>query len=489
MNSVFDEHEEMPDNGIELTSQQPNSRKSNSVTHITKLRTDPEANHSDESHSRSNSEEEEEIDYPDGGLTAYTVLFGSFLGFTVDFGLVNSVGAVQSYLNQHQLAGVSSSLSSLIFSVFIAVSYISGIFSGVLFDEFGCKIPLMSGTILLFIGLFFTGECESVTAFVLVFGIVAGSACGLLMSPCGGLVTHYFMKKRAMCFAIATLGGSVGGILFPLLLSHLYTTVGFKWALRILSFVCTGLLLISFVLSKERLRPESSVIYSELPFGERCKVIFKNLYILSKKSIDFHALKDPKFFFCTLAAAFSELSLVCAITYYASFIVFLGYTETQANTMLTIMSAAGMFGRFFPGVLADRKLGPYNVMVVMIFFVGLSDLALWLGWCTNSKSLGSLYAFAIIYGFFSASVLSMTPACCSAISPTRDFGKRYATLSMVSGFFFLGGLTIGGVIIGHESTQSYKNFIVYSGVLALVGDFFWVVARYCIVGTKFNVKV
>ncbi|KAG7903033.1 hypothetical protein KL935_000565 [Ogataea polymorpha] len=430
------------------------------------------------------SVDEDEIEYPDGGIKAYTVLFGAFLGFTVNFGLINSVGAVQSYLNNHQLQNVSSSISSLIFSIFLCTSYVAGIFSGVLFDEFGSRIPMVTGTVLLFLGLFLTGECESVAAFVLVFGVISGTSLGFLMSPLGGVVSHYFMKKRARAFAIATLGGSVGGVVFPLILNKLYTTVGFKWTMRILAFICSGLLVVSFTLSKERLRPESPFADTQLPFGKKLKLVLKNVYFMSKRSIDFKALKDPKFLFCTLGGAFTEVSLVCSLTYYASFIIFIGYTETQGNTMLTIVNAVGVIGRFIPGVIAD-KIGPFNVMIVMSAGISLSDLALWLGYATTSKSLASLYTFATIYGFFSSSALSLTPACCAAVSPTKDFGKRYATLSFVIGVLFLGGLTAGGAIIGKQSVASYQYFVAYTGILAAIACAIWITARIHITGWKF----
>ncbi|KAH3660001.1 hypothetical protein OGAPHI_007206 [Ogataea philodendri] len=430
---------------------------------------------------------EDEIEYPDGGLKAYIVLFGAFLGFTVNFGLINSVGAVQSYLNNHQLQHVSSSISSLIFSIFLSISYVAGIFSGVLFDEFGSRIPIMTGTVLLFVGLFATGECESVASFVLVFGLIAGTGLGFLMSPLGGVVSHYFMKKRARAFAIATLGGSVGGIIYPLILNKLYISVGFKWTMRILAFICTGLLLASFTLSKERLRPESPFADPDLSPGKKTKLVLKNIYLMSRRSIDFKALKDPKFLFCTLGGAFIEVSLVCSLTYYASFIVFIGFSETQGNTMLTIVNAVGILGRFIPGVIAD-KVGPFNVMIFMCTGIALSDLALWLGYATNSRSLASLYTFATVYGFFSSSALSLTPACCGAVSPTKDFGKRYATLAFVIGLLFLAGLTAGGAIIGQQSIKSYQNFVVYTGTLAALAVVMWTVARVSITGWKLGVR-
>lgn len=56
-----------------------------------------------------------EIYYPEGGLRAYSVVLGSFIGLVATFGTLNSVGAIQTYVSTHQLAGIKTSTISWIF--------------------------------------------------------------------------------------------------------------------------------------------------------------------------------------------------------------------------------------------------------------------------------------------------------------------------------------------------------------------------------------
>ncbi|OUM55463.1 hypothetical protein BVG19_g5004 [[Candida] boidinii] len=447
---------------------------------------------------------DEGIEYPDGGTRAWIVLFGAFLGFTVDFGLINSIGAIQAYISVHQLADVSSATTAWIFSLFLGCSYCAGIVSGILFDETGVKIPFILGTILMVGGLLITANAESIGGFIGGFGVVCGTGCALCMNPLMGVVSHWFKKKRAMAMGLATLGGSVGGIVFPLMLNSLYSRVGFVWAIRILAFLCLGFLCLSFLMIKERLSANVSrndldtAIVEENEENEDQTILAKSTKLIkksganvlkySKEAVSFKYFLEPKFLFCTLGAALSELSLVCSMTYFASYAIFVGQSENSAFILLTLINAVGIIGRYSTGVIAD-KIGVFNVMVVMIFGVGFCDIVIWLGICSTTKSTGALYAYAIIFGFFSSAVLSLTPACCGAISPTKDFGKRYATMYFVGGVFFIGGITLGGVILGKETLKTYNNFIIYSGLLAFVGDVCWVLSRYNIVGFKMNVKV
>ncbi|GME74831.1 unnamed protein product [Ambrosiozyma monospora] len=272
------------------------------------------SNEVDESNS-----DDEDIEYPDGGVRAYTVVFGSFLGMVACFGLFNSTGAIQAYLNLHQLKGVSNSLISIIFSVFTGCAYLVVILSGVLFDEYGSNIPVIIGSIFLFAGLFGAGNCTNVVQLTFVFGLFAGSGVAILSGPLAGVISHWFLKNRSKAFGLSTLGGSVGGMAFPVILEKLYRTVGYTWAMRIMAFICTALSVSSCILVRERVKPER-LNHGNLNRKQKIKQRGKELVYLSKKSIDFTALKEPRFLWCTAGASFGELSLVCTLTYFATYV-------------------------------------------------------------------------------------------------------------------------------------------------------------------------
>ncbi|ODV86349.1 hypothetical protein CANARDRAFT_180678, partial [[Candida] arabinofermentans NRRL YB-2248] len=426
-------------------------------------------------------------DYPDGGLRAYSVVLGSFLGLTVDFGLVNSIGTVQSYLNLHQFQSKSTSVTSLIFSIFLFVTYASIIFSGAMFDELGARIPMIIGTVLFCVGFFAAGSCTTIGSFVVAFSLICGLGVGMLAGPLTGAVSHWFLKNRAKAFGLCTLGGSCGGILFPMVLNRLYEKMGFENAMRIVSAISAALLIASTALITERksIRALDQSTIEEVS-GERIslRLFLLKTWSLTKNSVDLSSLKDAKFLFCVLGSSFSELALLCSLTYFASYVTYIGYSETKANTVVTIINTVGIAGRYIPNVFADR-IGCYNVMAVMVLFTALTGLCIWLGWSIKTNTISSVYAFAVMYGFFSSSALSLAPSCVGAISPTRDFGKRYGTMSLITGVFILVGLTIGGVIIGHESLETYRNFSIYTGVISLTGFLMFYCSRYCQVGFRF----
>jgi MFS family permease len=65
----------------------------------------------------------------------------------------------------------------------------------------------------------------------------------------------WFFKKRGAAFGIQAAGSGLGGIIFPIMTSHLIPRVGFGWTMRICAFLILGLLLIAFATVKSRLPP------------------------------------------------------------------------------------------------------------------------------------------------------------------------------------------------------------------------------------------
>lgn len=57
--------------------------------------------------------------------------------------------------------------------------------------------------------------------------------------PSIACLSHWFRRKRAIAMGIAYSGSSIGGVIWPILMSHLLNNpnIGFKWAIRIAGFI------------------------------------------------------------------------------------------------------------------------------------------------------------------------------------------------------------------------------------------------------------
>lgn len=421
--------------------------------------------------------EDDASDFPDGGFEAWTVVLGSFLGLIPVFGLLNSIGSIQTYISTNQLKGVESSITGWIFSIYLAIATAGSVLGGTLFDRMGRLAPMSAGTILYSIGLFTIAECTEVYQFILSFGVCVGLGTALNMTPLIGVISHFFFKKRAIATGLATIGGSVGGVFIPIMLRKLFISIGYKWAMRVLAFICTACLLMSMVLTKERLPKDEA--YKRLSLRQQLLTYFTS-------SIDFRAFKDSRFLFCVIAIVFSEMSLTTALTYLPDYALARGVSEDNSYLLVTLMNVVGAFGRFIPNLLAD-KYGRFNVMISTSIIATVLCLTIWLPFGGDHKAL---YAFAMTFSFFTSSIFSLTPVCLSQICKTAQFGTRFSTMYFVVAFGNLVSVPIAGAIIGNgEVISKFNHFVLYCSMMSLVGLLSWLTSRFYIVRWKLWVQV
>ncbi|KAL3231657.1 hypothetical protein RNJ44_00192 [Nakaseomyces bracarensis] len=118
-------------------------------------------------------------EFPDGGLRAWSVVFGSFMGLIPVFGVINSLGAIESYISTHQLVNVSSSTTSWIFSIYLTMSFLTCIFAGGYFDRNGSMDLMIVGTCFYVGGIFGMADCKEIYQFILSFSILCGTGTGI----------------------------------------------------------------------------------------------------------------------------------------------------------------------------------------------------------------------------------------------------------------------------------------------------------------------
>lgn len=193
-----------------------------------------------------------------------------------------------------------------------------------------------------------------------------------------------------------------------------------------------------------------------------------------------------KTFLLTIAGSFcTELCLVLTLTYFVTYAMAQGVSESIGYLLLMTWNATSIAGRILPGLCSDY-LGKFNVNLFMISILSLCMFAIWYA-C--GSQLNALYVFAGLGGFFLGLILGMIPACLAQISKVSEFGERYGILNFFLSFGNLVGIPIGAAIINDGSKKNYDLFVVLVGCLCITGVIFFLLARNTIVGFRLNVKV
>lgn len=368
--------------------------------------------------------------YPDGGREAWSVVLGSFLAMVASFGIMNTLGVLQAHLRSNQLSSYSENAIGWIFGLYSFICFFGGIQVGPMFDSYGPRWLLLSGSIMMIggmIGFAFSSEMYQV---ILSFSVLTGLGTCLIFTPSIASVGHFFMARRGYATGVATTGGSIGGILFPLILQAMIPPLGFRNSILIVTAICAVFLVFGNLLIKSR--PE--------------------LRTRASAKIDIFAFKDPRFAFTTAGVFLIEWALFVPITYVSSYALGLGLPSAFSYQLLAILNVGSVFGRWLPGLVADR-LGRFNTMLLTVAFCFTTILSFWLPtlWYPGSVSQiaakGLIVTWALLYGFGSGTGISLTPVCVGQICEIRDYGTKFGTLYCVVSFGPLTGVPIAGAIL------------------------------------------
>ncbi|KAL4931754.1 major facilitator superfamily domain-containing protein [Aspergillus undulatus] len=391
--------------------------------------------------------------YPEGGLKAWSVVLGAWCAMIPSMGLLNSLGTLQAWMSTHQLQGYSESSIGWVFGTYTFFLFVGGAQFGAVLDAYGPLYVIVPGSVGMVLSLIFLSLSDEYYQIFLSFSVLGGISASTLFTPPVAAVGHWFNKRRGWATGIACTAGGLGGVIFPLVIMYAAPAVGFGWAIRIIALISAVLCSIACLTVRTRLPPEKSHSF-----------------------VDFRALSDKKYGSATLGVFLVEFAVFVPITYITSYALNAGFSETISYAVVVFLNLGAVFGRFLPGLVADR-LGRFNVMTVNCMMCALLTLVLWLcGDLIAPSNLGIVITYAVFFGFWSGAAISLAPVCISQVCEIQDYGKRVGTIWTLVSFGTLIAIPIAGAIQQRDKGQ-YGGLIVFGGVLYFSATVAFLVSR------------
>jgi len=267
-----------------------------------------------------------------------------------------------------------------------------------------------------------------------------GSAVAFLQFPAFAIVAQYFDKKRAAAMGVVASGSSIGGVIFPIVLSKLLngSNIGFGWSMRIVGFIILPFMLLACFIFSPRVPPRKTMFFVAA------------------------AWKDKKYVMLIVALFFMMMGMWTPVFYIPTYAVSRGMSATLAAYLLAIINASSTFGRIIPGFLAD-KLGRINTYAFAGVGTGI------MVFCINSPTTNAgLIVYSVFFGFISGTIISSASAAISLCTPDpRDLGKYMGMGMGLASIAVLVGPPVNGALIARYG--GFEQVCIFSGVMSLLG--------------------
>ncbi|KAF2709681.1 MFS general substrate transporter [Pleomassaria siparia CBS 279.74] len=398
--------------------------------------------------------------FPEGGRDAWLALLGAFCCLFCSFGWINCVGVFQNYYQSNQLKDYTPSTVAWITSCEIFIMFFPGPIVGFFYDNYGPRYLLIFGTFMHVFGIMMTSLSSEYYQFILSQGICSPLGLNCIFNAGASSVPTWFFKKRGAAYGVMAAGSGLGGIIFPIMASHLIPQVGFGWAMRICAFLILALMIVAMFTVRSRLPPTPRKL---------------------ALSVFLEPFTDIRFNLLTFSSFLFFMAIFIPINFIEVEAIANGMSTTLASYLLAVLNAASIFGRIIPGILAD-KLGRFNMQMFMAYFTSILVLAVALTASNNAAFI----TFAAFYGFASGAFVSLAPAQIAMISKIEQIGIRLGVMFSVVSFAGLVGSPIAGQIVVKDH-GAFDGLNIFAGVLLLAGAVMFTVTRMIVAEWKIGI--
>jgi MFS family permease len=321
-------------------------------------------------------------------------------------------------------AGISSAMTIDFLTMGIA-----GFGWGAASDRIGTRPVVLSGAVLLGLGLCLASRSTSLIEFQLTYGILVGLAAGAFFAPMIAAATRWFDNNRSLAVSLVSAGMGIAPMTISPTARWLISTYDWRTAMMTVGVIAWVLLIPAALLVKQP--PETA------GSGEPAA----NGSIASGAGMSVgHALRTPQFavlaltFFCCCAAHSGP------IFHMVSYAMICGIPAMTAVSIYSVEGLSGLGGRLLLGVLADR-LGAKPVLIG-----GLLVQALAIGSYLVVNKLGQFYALSIVFGTAYGGVMPLYAVLAREYFGPRIMGTVFGAATMVSSLGMAFGPWAGGMI-------------------------------------------
>ena len=326
---------------------------------------------------------------------------------------------------------------------------------GALSDRFGTRAVVLTGGLLLGLGLVTASRATTLGEFQLLFGVVVGLASGSFYAPMTATTARWFTRHRSLAVALVSAGLSVGSTVMAPLARWMISSYDWRTAMLLIGDLAWLVIVPTALLVRNPpVSPAAAGTAATSANGPDLTVA--------------QALRTPQF------AAIALTYFACCATHAGPIFHMVTHAMDQgiaamaAATVLSVAGLASLSGKIVCGLLADR-IGAKRVLVAGL---GLQAIAVSLYLFT--RELAGFYGVALVFGFAYGGVMPLYAILVREYFGERTMGATFGAVSLASTLAMALGPVAGGWL--YDAFGSYFWMFVGSvgiglGAVALAFTF------------------
>ncbi|MBD3678875.1 MAG: MFS transporter [Rhodobacteraceae bacterium] len=330
---------------------------------------------------------------------------------------------------------------------------IGGIVMGSLADRVDVRRIALFGAMSLGLGVMAASRATELWHLYLAFFCAGMFGSGSLVAPLTSLVGKWFVQGAGLALGLVAAGQALGQGGVPFGAVFLIESFGWRGAMAAQGAITLALVIpLVLTLRPAPQRPAGSgALGGDYPLPTNTVILWLSAAVLM----------------CCTTMAVPLMHLVPLIQGR-------GFAGTEAGSVLFVMLLVAITGRIAFGKLADV------IGAVPAYFTASAWQTALVFFFTQIETLGGFYAFAVIYGFGYAGVMTGVLTSVSTLTPPE---RRGQAMGVILAFAFLGhgiGGYQGGVFydLTGAYTVSYANAVLAGVInLILVGSLFLTLQR------------
>lgn len=319
---------------------------------------------------------------------------------------------------------------------------------GILSDRFGTRAVVLSGGILVGLGLVLSSQITALWQFYLTFGLMVGLGMSAFYVPLSATATKWFTARRGLAVAIISGGNGFGTLLVAPLSRWLISTFDWRVALLILGDLAWFVVIPAALLIRNHPGELGTAAYGERS-GDRGPEVGSRQVL---KSLPFWTIAVTHFA-CCVAHSGPILHMVAHATDQ-------GIAAMSAATVLGVSGFSAMLGRLVTGTLSDW-FGAKRILVAALGFQAIMVLLF-----LFARELGTFYVLALFFGMAYGGVMPLYALVTREYFGERVIGTAYGGVFFISSIGMGVGSYAGGVIFDH--LQSYQWLYLVSFAAGLL---------------------